>query len=159
MIEKIKEVVNLTKQEIKILDNSNQVITLSADLEARVLIKRNENSFYKISDTGMSDIKINRTVVSDVSGIPPQKTGTIYIVPQVVFYLVFPLRKDVFIVDEPQKDKYGKILYYRAITQMSYKDNREKIKDAIDFIKKINSLDVDGVKMQAEAVELLKQLI
>lgn len=137
------QIINLTKSPLNFLTKDGEHIVIESSQEVRVTIQREENSkvtgFFK-----ERPIKVNRTKLGKVEGLPPKKDGVILIVPSFVYYQVFLERDDVYIVDEPVKDNKT-IKIGRAISRPSYSYISNKMREISNLVSSIKSSDEDTV--------------
>jgi len=71
---------------------------------------------------GQERIKTNLTTISDVTGLPEPEDGVIYIVSTLVYICLFKERDDIFVIDEPVKDKHKRVIATRALARPVYTD-------------------------------------
>lgn len=111
------EIVNLTNTPLKFIDVKGNFLTIPSSGDVRIDMQRftiNKNGYYE-----QSEIKVNNTRMMLCKGMPPKKKGTIYIVSTLVYQFLHNERDDIYIIDEPQKEK-GAVMYAKSITRPVY---------------------------------------
>ena len=78
---------------------------------------------------GKEKIKTNLTTIHRVTGLPEPEENVIYIVSMLVYLCMFKDRNDVFIVDEPVKDKGKRVIASRALARPVYPDLDKHMKE------------------------------
>jgi len=105
--------VNLTPHELTFLGRNREVIgKLRSSGVARCIIDRR-----KVDKAGA--IPINKTSFRNVTGLPPEKEGVLYIVSSPVAQAVKDYRDDIVIPDQPIRSDSGAILGCRSLARIS----------------------------------------
>jgi hypothetical protein len=109
----IKKILNYTHHPITIFTQSGTVEIPKHGM-ARASTIRNIKDIINFNG---SHIPLNETNFGNVTGLPEKKDDTIIIVSGITSAALGDARNDLFVVDEPVRDAYGKIIGCRALTR------------------------------------------
>lgn len=105
------KIVNLTPHDINIIGEIGEVVqTFPASGElARCSVSREQVD-------AINSVPVNRTVFGEVTGLPEQQEGVVYIVSALVAQAT--KRDDVLIPDDAVRDEQGRIIGCRAFARV-----------------------------------------
>ncbi len=106
------KIVNLTPHDINIIGEIGEVVqTFPASGElARCSVSREQVD-------AINSVPVNRTVFGEVTGLPEQQEGVVYVVSALVAQAVDG-RDDVVIPDDAVRDEQGRIVGCRAFAKV-----------------------------------------
>lgn len=105
------KIVNLTPHDINIIGEIGEVVqTFPASGElARCSVSREQVD-------AINSVPVNRTVFGEVTGLPEQQEGVVYIVSALVAQAT--KRDDVLIPDDAVRDEQGRIIGCKAFARV-----------------------------------------
>jgi len=120
-IKKIKKIVNLTPHEVNLVLGDGKVVTFPS-LGVIRLPKRTEvvGKIATSIDGREVEIPLSKTSFGKAEGLPEREEGTIFIVSSLICQAC-PDRDDFFIVDQTTRDKDGRIVGCRSLSQNPFR--------------------------------------
>lgn len=145
-------IVNLTNQTIKLYPDeySDIEIPVSKKDEEKVLarcidipvsgharsqITRDTESGHIIGGT-KKKVTLSYSHIGVITGLKPEKEGTIYIVSQLTYNAIYHTRKDIYIIDKPIRSVNGGVIGCRGFSRLVYDKDNEQLNLIDKYLKK-----------------------